>query len=101
VTQRPLHDQTREKHKEDRGLGTAIFFLDRPKIKGEKMASIRNISYKDAAVRLASTWGFKWIPYSVLSHADIQADDCDQNECPDSPNCPGVCYCGGVYCHSS
>jgi hypothetical protein len=96
-----LPNQTRPEHRTDRGFGTAIFFIAPPKSKDEKMASIRSITYAEAIDRLAKMHGFKWIPYSYMSHSQILDDNCDGTPCPNSPNCPGSCYCGGTNCHSS
>ena len=94
-----LHDQTDDDHKNDLGMGTAIFFLYAPKSKSEKMASVRSVSYLDAKSTLARTHGFKWIPYSIKSHQDILEDDCDGKTC--DVKCPGSCYCSGGTCFSS
>jgi hypothetical protein len=95
-----VHDQTETDFKSDEGLGTAIFFLQAPQVKNERMATIRAIGYRDAISRLANTHGFKWIPYSAKSHAEIltAADAGDCGDCPNSYNCPGSCYCSGGGC---
>ncbi len=93
-----VHDQTEDEHKADGGLGTAVFFIHPPKLKTEKMASIRSISYEDAVSRLSTTHGFKWIPSSFMNHAKILADDCDGKSC--TGKCPESCYCSGYTCRS-
>lgn len=100
--QRHIHDQTEADFKTDKGLGTAIFLLNPPTVKGERMATIRSITYTDAASKLASTHGFKWIPYSAKSHSAIlsHADAGECGDCPNSYNCPGSCYCSGGDCYN-
>jgi hypothetical protein len=95
-----VHDQTEADFRSDKGSGTAIFFLVAPQTKGERMATIRSITYPDAVSKLANVHGFKWIPYSAKSHSAIlsHADAGDCGDCPNSYNCPGSCYCSGGGC---